>query len=299
MSRIAAIGGGHGLSRTLTALRDMDDVEVTAIVTVADDGGSSGRLRRDFGVIPPGDMRKALASLTVDRRWADWLEYRFGRGDLAGHALGNLMMVSLADVLEGDLLGALDAIGRMVGARGRVVPATLESVHLVADGERGTTFGQVAIARSSGHARVRLEPDAPMATPAAVAAIADADLVILGPGSLFTSILPNVIVPGIAAALAETPARVVLVGNLREQPGETEGLDLAAHLDVLAAHLPERPVDVLIAHDGPTPRGPGSTLEPVAGHPHVRTVEVRNLLDGRDGHDPARLADAISSVLAS
>ncbi len=297
MSRVVALGGGHGLSRTLLALRDMDDVDVTAVVTVADDGGSSGRLRRDFGVIPPGDMRKALASLTPDGRWAEWLEFRFARGDLAGHAVGNLMMVSLAEVLDGDLQGALDALGRLVGARGRVVPATLESVSLVAWGSRGMTFGQVAIARTSGHSRVRLDPERPEATPAALEAIGSADLVVLGPGSLFTSILPNIVVPGIAEALSTTAARLVLIGNLREQPGETEGLDLAGHLDVLATHLPARKVDVLVTHDGPTPRGPGRTLEPIAGHDHVLGIEAGDLLDGRDGHDPARLAAVLRGLL--
>lgn len=297
MSRVVAVGGGHGLSRTLLALRDMDDVEVTAVVTVADDGGSSGRLRRDFGVIPPGDMRKALASLTPDERWADWLEFRFGRGDLAGHAVGNLMMVSLAAVLDGDLQGALDALGGLVGARGRVIPATLESVNLVSQGARGMTFGQVTIARTTGHTRVRLDPGQPEATPAAVEAILAADLVVLGPGSLFTSILPNIVVPGIADAVSATPGQVALIGNLREQPGETEGLDLAGHLDVLAAHLPARKVDVLIAHDGPTPRGPGRTLEPVAAHDHVVRVETVDLLDGRDGHDPERVAAALRGLL--
>jgi uncharacterized cofD-like protein len=296
--RVVAIGGGHGLSRTLAALRRLDDVETTAVVAMADDGGSSGRLRRDLGVVPPGDLRKAMSALVEDPATARWLEHRFGAGELAGHALGNLMLVSLHEVLGGELVDALDRWGALLGARGRVLPSTTDAVMLVAEGADGEVSGQATITRTSGHRRVRLEPATATAEPTAVAAIEQADLVLLGPGSLFTSILPNLLVPGIAKALVGTTARMVLVGNLREQPGETQGLDMAGHLDVLATHLPDRPVDVLVAHDGPPPRGPGRRLVAPPSHPHVRRVHGVDLLDGTDGHAPAALADVVADLLA-
>ena len=294
---VVAIGGGHGLSRTLAALARLP-VATTAVVAMADDGGSSGRLRRDLGVGPPGDLRKALASLVPDTELARWFEHRFDAGELAGHSLGNLMLIAMQQARDGDLVGALDRLGALLGARGRVLPSTLAAVDLVAEGPGGRTTGQVAIARSRGHERVRLEPPDVAATAEAVAAIEAADLVVFGPGSLFTSILPNVVVGGVRAALERTPATLLLVANLREQPGETEGLDLPAHLDVLRAHLPERALDVLLAHAGPAPAGPGERLVAPPEHPHVHRVMTADLLDGADGHDPRGLAAALGQVLA-
>lgn len=295
--RVVAIGGGHGLSRTLAALARMP-VDATAVVAMADDGGSSGRLRRDLGVGPPGDLRKALASLVPDPELAQWLEHRFDAGDLAGHSLGNLMLIAMQDVRGGDLVAALDRLGTLLGARGRVLPSTLAAVDLVADGPQGRTTGQAAIARSQGHERVRLQPPDVAATEQAVTAIESADLVVFGPGSLFTSILPNVVVGGIRAALEDTPATLLLVANLREQPGETEGMDLAAHLDVFRAHLPGRTLDVLLTHAGPAPAGPGERLLPPRQHPHVHRIVTADLLDGADGHDPQALGTALAEVLS-
>lgn len=294
--RVVAIGGGHGLSRTLAALARLD-VDTTAIVAMADDGGSSGRLRAQLGVVPPGDLRKALSALVPDAELARWIEHRFDAGDLSGHSLGNLMLTALQSIRGGDLVGALDRLGTLLGARGRVLPSTVEPVQLVADGQNGQVTGQVAIAQSSGHRQVRLDPPGVAATAEAVTALDRADVVLLGPGSLFTSILPNLVVPELARAFEETPARVVLVANLREQPGETTGLDLAAHLDVFHAHVPGRTIDVLLAHQGAPPAGPGAPLTPPASHPHVRQVVTAELLDGADGHDPAALASAIDDLL--
>ena len=297
--RVVAIGGGHGLSRTLAALAMLGDVETTAVVAMADDGGSSGRLRRDLGVVPPGDLRKALSSLVPDAETTRWLEHRFGAGELAGHSLGNLMIVGLHQVLGGELVDALDHLGQRLGARGRVLPSTTDAVMLVAEGDDGEEVsGQATITRTSGHRRVRLDPAAPAASPEAVAAIADADLVLLGPGSLFTSVLPNLLVPELAKALVDAPAPLVMIANLREQPGETQGLDMPAHLDVLAAHLPERRLDVLVTHDGPPPRGPGRRLVPPSSHPHVERRVGADLLDGTDGHAPPALARVIADLLA-
>lgn len=295
--RVVAIGGGHGLSRSLAALARLD-VETTAVVAMADDGGSSGRLRRDLGVGPPGDLRKALASLVPDPELATWLEHRFEAGELAGHSLGNLMLIAMQATRDGDLVGALDRLGALFGAQGRVLPSTLAGIELVAEGPGGRTTGQAAIARTSGHERVHLDPPDVDAAEEAVAAIEQADLVVFGPGSLFTSILPNVLVEGIGEALAHTGATLLLVANLREQPGETEGLDLAAHLDVFRDHLPRRLLDVLLVHGGAPPAGPGVRLVAPPTHPHVRRIVTEDLLDGADGHDPGALADALARVLA-
>lgn len=294
--RVVAIGGGHGLSRTLAALRGLD-VDVTAVVAMADDGGSSGRLRRDLGVVPPGDLRKALSSLVEDAGTSRWLEHRFGAGELAGHSLGNLMLIGLHQVLGGDLVDALDRLGGLLGAQGRVLPSTHDAVMLIAEGRDGEVSGQATITRTSGHRRVRLDPPDVTASPEAMRAIEGADLVVLGPGSLFTSILPNVLVPGITKALVSSPAPVVLLANLREQPGETQGLDMQAHLDVLADHLPDRPVDVLVTHVGPAPRGPGRRLVAPDSHPHVRRIMGVDLLDGADGHAPAAIARVLADLL--
>lgn len=295
--RVVAIGGGHGLSRTLAALCLLDGVEVTAVVAMADDGGSSGRLRRDLGVVPPGDLRKALSSLIPDAEVSRWLEHRFPAGELAGHSLGNLMLIGLHRSLGGELVEALDRLGRMLGARGRVLPSTTDAVSLIADGTEGEVRGQATITRTSGHRRVRLDPPAATATPQAVQAIEAADLVLLGPGSLFTSILPNLLVPEITKSLIATDAPLALLSNLREQPGETEGMDMARHLDVLADHLPERRLDVLVTHTGPAPAGPGMRLVAPTHHAHVDRVVATDLLDGADGHDPVALARVIADLL--
>lgn len=297
-ARVVAIGGGHGLSRTLAALSLLDEVVTTAVVAMADDGGSSGRLRRDLGVVPPGDLRKALSSLVEDPHTSRWLEHRFGAGELAGHSLGNLMLIGLHQVLGGELVDALDRLGALVGARGRVVPSTTDAVMLIAWGDEGEVSGQATITRTSGHRRVRLDPPDATAAPEAVTAIEDADLVLLGPGSLFTSILPNLLVPGIAQALLDTSAPLVMISNLREQPGETQGLDLPGHLDVLADHLPDRPLDVLVTHVGPPPRGPGRRLVAPESHDHVKQMIGADLLDGADGHAPEALARVVQDLLA-
>lgn len=297
MTSVVAIGGGHGLSRSLQALTRLP-VDTTAIVTVADDGGSSGRLRRELGVLPPGDLRRALSATVPDRWVADLLEYRFGGAELAGHALGNLLLVALAD-LQGDLGRGLEVLRKLVGGRARVLPCTEHRIELAAEGANGLVHGQVAIARSSGHRRLHLLPEDPPGHPDAVAAIADADLVVLGPGSLFTSILPSVLVPDIHDALRAARAPVVYIANLREQPGETEGLSQHDHVDVLTEHLDDRIVDVAVFHEGSRPTGPGAVLGPLSDHPRVGRCLARDILDGEDGHDPAALAAVLEELLGT
>ena len=288
--RAVAIGGGHGCARTLAALAPHVGTLV-AVVSVADDGGSSGRLRRDLGVVALGDLRAASVAL-ADRSdpaaaaLADLAAHRFARGELAGHSLGNLMLLALLDRHGGELVPALDDLGAALGVRGRVLPSTLEPVTLRAQTADGPVTGQARVARTTRIQRVELTPATPAATPEALVAIAEADLVVLGPGSLFTSLLPNLLVPGLAAALAASAARVVLVANLREQPGETQGMALADHLAALDEHVPGLRIDVVLAAADGT-----LGLDPGAGS-GVRTVVVP--LAGADGsHDPARLGAAL------
>jgi uncharacterized cofD-like protein len=296
-SRAVAIGGGHGLSRSLRALAQVVD-HVTAVVTVADDGGSSGRLRRDPHVVAPGDLRMAVAALARDRELADILQYRFTVGELAGHSLGNLVLVALQDLAEGDVVDALDRLCRFLDVPGRVLPCTSVPVTLHARTADHDVTGQVAVATTPHLEQVWLDPLDPPATAAAVAAIRRADLVVLGPGSLYTSLLPNLLVPGVARAVAAADCPVVLVANLREQPGETEGMTLVAHLDALAEHVPGVAIDVLLAHDGGADGGrvPLRIDEPGLSS-RVGRLVTADLLDGEDGHDPAVLARCLADLL--
>ncbi len=297
-SRAVAIGGGHGLSRSLAALARVVD-HVTAVVTVADDGGSSGRLRRDHDVVAPGDLRMALATLARDRELADLVQYRFSRGELDGHSLGNLILVALQELSGGDVVGGLDRLARLLDVPGRVLPCTTVPVTLQARADGRLIEGQVAVATTSHLRQVWLDPVDPPATPAAVAAVRRADLVVLGPGSLFTSVLPNLLVPGVASAIAASEAPTVLVANLSEQPGETEGLSLPAHLDALAEHVPDLRVDVLIAHDGSGPHESHPlSIDRDALADRVDEVIITDLFDGQAGHDPVALAARFGELLA-
>src|SRR5215467_8534561 len=226
--RVVALGGGHGLFASLSALRRVTR-QLTAIVTVADDGGSSGVLRRDFGVLPPGDLRMALAALCGDDPWGTtWsrvVQHRFaGRGGLGGR---NVLIVALWELL-GDTTAGLDWVGRLLGAHGRVLPMASVPLDLVAEvagadparpGEITLIRGQVACASTTGRVRsVSLIPADPPACPQAIAAVATADWVVLGPGSWFTSVLPHLLVPELAEALISTPARRIVALNLVPQP---------------------------------------------------------------------------------
>ena len=240
-----------GLSASLAALRRITG-DLTAVVTVADDGGSSGRLRDELGVLPPGDLRKALAALCGDddwgQTWARVIQHRFqSQGDLHEHAVGNLLIVALWEQL-GDHVQALDLVGKLLGAHGRVLPMSAVPLELQAlvrghDPERpddvDTVRGQATVALTPGEVQsVHLVPHDPPAVPEAVAAVLDADWVVLGPGSWFSSVIPHLLVPDLLDALIETKARRVLSLNLAPQPGETEGFSPQRHLEVLA---PTRP----------------------------------------------------------
>lgn len=306
---MAAIGGGHGLARTLRAAR-RNDWAPTAIVSVADDGGSSGRLRRDMGVIPPGDLRRALSSLCPDPVRAGLLEHRFRRGELAGHALGNLVLLAGAAQHGGDVAAGLAMLGELLGVRGRVLPVCDRPLELAATLYDGSTvIGQRHIVSTSGIRAVHLVDDAVSASAEAVTAITASDLVVIGPGSWFTSLAAALIVPGIAEALSRTSATTVVVANIRQQPGETTGMDMADHLEALFAHLPsELGIDVLVANDaelgGRARMGMDAlamdmdALAPVRGHPRVGKIVGAAVVDDAGGHDPTALAGVLRDLLA-
>ncbi|MGI8777606.1 MAG: gluconeogenesis factor YvcK family protein [Acidimicrobiales bacterium] len=290
MTRVVALGGGHGLASSLRAVRRYAD-DVCAIVSVADDGGSSGRLRADFGIPPPGDLRKCLVALAEpEALWTRAFEHRFATGELEGHAFGNLVIAGLADA-TGDFSVALAEAGRLLGAVGRVVPATREPVVLKAVvgtdgyGGEGLVQGQVAVANAGRIVGVSLVPTDPEPPEAALEALARADQVVIGPGSLFTSVLAVVAVPALRAALACTPGRKVYVCNLREQKPETTGYDVAAHIEALAAHGLD--VDVVLYHPGALP----------VGRPGVMCVERPVARQGNTAHDPELLAAALVDLV--
>lgn len=287
MTRVVAIGGGHGLSATLRAVLPWA-AHVTAIVSTADDGGSTGRLRAAHPVPGLGDLRRCLTTLADPATpWARALERRFEAGDLAGHPTGNLVLLSLLEVL-GDLQGACDELARTAHVdldHARVVPVTGHPVSLCArttDGAR--VEGQVAVADTQGIDEVWIEPSAE-ASPLALAAIADADLVVMGPGSLYTSVLAAAVVGDLRKALAGRSAALAYVGNLRPDHRETVGYDQAAHLRALHRH--DVHPDVVLC--------PAGALDP--GELDVPTREVD--LAGPDGltHDPAKLGTALRALV--
>lgn len=280
---VVAVGGGHGLAATLRAARRLTP-DVTAVVSVADDGGSSGRLRHQRGLPPVGDLRRCLSALAgADPEWADLLEHRFTGGDLDGHPVGNIMLAALIEQGR-DLIEALSWLARRIGATGRVLPAASVPVTLVGERADGTVArGQVAVARAGGVTRIRFEPAEPPVPAEVVSAITAADLIVVGPGSLYTSVLAAAAVPEVRRALAGASAPVVYVCNLFPQPTETPDLDAAGHLRALEDH---GIVPSVVICD---PRGL------VVPDPRTVTVEVSR--PHRRAHDPERLAAALGAVL--
>ncbi|WP_194238483.1 gluconeogenesis factor YvcK family protein [Streptomyces spongiae] len=291
--RVVAMGGGRGLTATLRAARRYA-AHTTAIVATADDSGSTGRLRSAMSIPAPGDLRRCLAALAgaEDEPLGQALEYRFSGTDVEGHALGNLLLAGLTAV-TGDFLAATDSAAALLGldpARGRVVPATVEPVDLSAvtsDGTRVT--GQYAISKTAGIRRVELSPPGVKPPDGLARAIEDADQVVLGPGSVYTSILAAALIDDLHAALASTRGRLVYVCNLEPEVAETQGYDVAAHVDALRAHGVEP--DVVLVHDGgPLPIGDVDV-------PVVRADLVRSDPLYGTAHDSAKLAAALTAVL--
>ena len=261
--RVVAIGGGHGLAMTLKAVTSYAG-HTTAVVATSDDGGSSGRLRAELGVPAPGDLRRCLTSVAPDRELAASLEHRFGAGELAGHAVGNLVLAGLVDAGD-DLVGAANRLSRWLGLDPdhiRVLPATHEPVAMVGVTARGEVRGQVALEGAEGITHVTVDPPDPKVPAEVLDAVAAADQIVLGPGSLHTSVLAAAVVPGVRDAVAASGSRRILVANLRAEEAGLAGSDVARHVEVLRDH--GIPVDVVVVQEGSLPVGDVAGLEVVA-----------------------------------
>lgn len=326
--RIVALGGGTGLPNVLRGLRpllcgpaeeppnDETRSRLVAIVATSDDGGSSGRLRAEFNMIPPGDIRNCLAALSDNNALiADIFQYRFGAGDgLNGHAIGNLVLTALADVTN-DFPRAVEIASRVVGARGTVLPATCELVTLVAEFEDGRILsGETAISSAGGRiAHVSLIPERPRPVPGACAAILQADVVVAGPGSLFTSILPPLLVPEVAAAIRSSNAIRILVANLMTEPGETDDYSVLEHVLTIERHLGSQLFDYVIYNTAAIPAdlaasyGERGAQAIVTGTFELNTLEKLGIQPigvplvsehpaGKIRHHPERLGAAITAL---
>lgn len=270
--RVVALGGGHGLAASLQAAQSYAS-NIVGIVSVADDGGSSGRLRRELGLPAPGDLRRCLSALASDDSLiARSLEHRFEVGSLEGHPLGNLLLAGLAEA-GGDFQQAITEVARLVGAVGTIYPATHGPVTLLATTPSGPIRGQVTIEASDDIRDLRFDPPDPQAPSEAVAAILAADQVIIGPGSLFTSVLACALVPNVLDALRDTTAQRVFVANVANDRAEARGFDLVAHIETLGSY--GVPVDVILADAG----GQAATGEAAAGQADAGQARVRRGAD--------------------
>jgi uncharacterized cofD-like protein len=314
--RVVVIGGGTGQSTILRGLKAHTS-NLTAIVAAADDGGSSGVLREELGIPPVGDIRRCLAALAEDETLVgEVLEHRFegspggagpgAGGPLGGHAVGNILLAAMTQVEDGDFEEGIRRANRVLAVRGQVVPATASPLTLHATTSVGETVdGQSRITRTRGIERAWVTPADAAPCGDALEAIAEADLVVLGPGSLYTSLLPSLLLPGIRAAIAASPALRVFVCNVATQDGETLGMDLAAHVDALASHVGNGMIDVVLANNHP---GDATTLRPPSAPVRLTwpptialapRLVLDDVVDGRAAHrhDPERLAAAVIRVL--
>lgn len=302
--RVVAIGGGTGLSTLLRGLKETTS-NITAVVTVADDGGSSGKLRQELGIAPVGDIRNCITALAdAEPTMTRLLQYRFpadqaGEAGLAGHAFGNLLIAALSDI-AGDFEEGVRLSNRVLAVRGQVVPVAPAPLTLHAELADGTQLqGQSRIMRSRGIRRVWVSPAAVEASAEAVEGIRHADLIVLGPGSLYTSLLPSLLVPGIRAALESTSALRVYVCNVATQPGETEGYTLSEHLAALNAHDVGSLIDIVLANDNPRAKAPSADYPAVpvrididraaSARPRLVTADVVDDVNAHR-HDPQKLA---------
>jgi uncharacterized cofD-like protein len=315
-SSLAAIGGGTGLSALLRGLKHHVGSprlgRLTGVVTVTDDGGSSGRLRREFGVLPPGDIRNCIVALADDEDLlARLFQYRFPNGGgLVGHSFGNLFLTALTGI-TGDFHQAILTAESVLSVRGKVYPATLVDVRLRGRGVSGRVYeGESAVGASGEElAGIELDPAAAPAFPPAVAALESADAILLGPGSLYTSIIPNLLIPGIRQAVAKSRARVILLLNLMTQPGETDGMMGAAHLRAVERHIGGGLIHTVLYNATPIPAPllahyAETGSEPVAVEPEAMArsgVELvgADLLAEGDliRHDPEKLSRAVLGLL--
>jgi uncharacterized cofD-like protein len=325
--RVVAIGGGTGLPNVLRGLRPLlfgsaerpsaaSRERLVAIVATSDDGGSSGKLRAEFQMIPPGDIRNCLTALSDNHELiADLFQYRFDSGEgLSGHALGNLVLTALADVSR-DFAEAVERAARVVGAHGTVLPMTSEVVTLVAEFDDGRVLtGETAIATAGGRiARVRLQPQRPPSVPAVWDAVGRADIIVAGPGSLFTSVLPPLLVPDVAAAIGDSSAIRVFVANLMTEPGETDGYSILEHVLAIERHLGAQLFDYVIYNTSPVPGQLAAGYAEQGAAPLLADAkELKTLAQlgvtpigvplisehpaGKIRHHPERLAAAISAL---
>lgn len=305
---VVAIGGGTGLPAVLRGLK-AETSNITAVVTVADDGGSSGVLRRDLGVLPPGDLRNNIAALADDESLMTQLfQFRFQSGDLSGHAFGNLFIAALAGI-SGGLENALPEVERVLNIQGRVLPATLEDVNLVATIRQAgrnhaiRILGESKISEIGGQIEeISLDPPDINAYEESVQSILDADLVVVGPGSLYTSIIPNLLVSGIAEALRSTSAMKVYICNVATQPGETEGYSVADHVLALENHIGRGVFQAVLANNRMPTRNAGVTryVQMSLDHEILQRYHVRytDLTDEQRPwrHDPQKLAQALLNL---
>jgi len=309
--RIVALGGGTGLSVLLRGLKAYSR-NITAIVTVADDGGSSGRLRQELRIPPPGDIRNCLIALAdTESLMEDLFNYRFHQGEgLAGHSLGNLLLAAMTD-MAGDFELAIQEMSRVLAVGGRVLPSTRANVVLAAEMEDGTVvWGQSQIPKAGKKIkRVFLDPPHCQPTEAVLKAIEQAEIIIIGPGSLYTSLLPNLVIPGMAEALRRSPAPKIYVCNIMTQPGETDGFSVGDHLQALMDHCGEGIVQIAVAHEGSISLPTKKRYEEAGAHPvkidrhRVEQMGVelytRYLVDENYvlRHNPQRLAKLIMEEL--
>lgn len=310
--RIVALGGGTGLSTLLRGLKQHSS-NITAVVTVTDDGGSSGRLIQDKNIIPPGDIRNCLVALSdAEKAMADLFQYRFkDSGSLTGHSLGNLLIAALVDQSGGNMDEAIQAASDVLAIRGRAIPSTLDHVHLKAIMDDGTEIhGETAIvAAKQGIKQVFIEPHDCKVHPEAVSAIMNADLICIGPGSVYSSVIPNLLVPGIAEALQQSKATKVYICNVMTQPGETDAMTASSHVQAVTVNVKARLFDYVLVNVGsPSPlaiekyekskqhlvlpdidRVRSIGYKPVTGDFMSETDFVR--------HDPMRIATKLMSLI--
>ncbi|HDN80373.1 MAG TPA: YvcK family protein [Chloroflexi bacterium] len=303
--KVVAIGGGHGLSTLLRGLKEFTD-NIVAIVTVADDGGSSGRLRRDLGVPPPGDFRNCIAALADDEALLTKLfQYRFGKGaGLDGHSLGNLLITALVEI-TGSFERALLESSRVLAVQGRIFPSTLDNVVLCAEvhepetGNIGQVEGECRIPKAGGTIeRVFLKPSRVRAYPGTVRAILEADIIIIGPGSLFTSIMPNLLVEDIVKAIRVSKALKIYVCNIATQRGETDGFTLQDHIEALERHTGKGLFDIVLANDNLDCEIPSAEpVRPVCKNSEYKIITA-DLVDRESPwrHDPHKLAKTIMNI---
>lgn len=304
--RITVIGGGTGLPSLIRGIKHYSH-NITAIVTMADDGGSSGRLRTELGIQPPGDIRNCLVALADSEAVMQKLmDYRFSSdGQLNGHSFGNMLIAALAGI-GGDFSRAVEIAGDLLAIHGRVVPSTPTDVTLIASTESGETLvGETNVAGASSRlVSLTLSPPNPQAHPAALSALSEADLIIIGPGSLYTSIVPNLLIPGIAAGVAESRALKIYICNVAEEPRQTEGFSVRDHLDIVRRYIGSNSVHAVVANSripsGPTPAGLDFIRPEKPWQDEALLVEA-DVIDqsATARHDAAKLAVSVAATYRS